>query len=54
MFLTFIGITLVSLAFIKLGTLFVWVTVLALTLKLSIAAIFVLAGPLLWNVIKRH
>ena len=53
MFLPLIGITLGSLALLKLGALVVWVTILALALKLAVAVIFLLAGLLGWKHVNR-
>ncbi len=49
MFLPILGITFASLALLKLGALAVWVTILALALKLSIAVIVLLGGLLGWK-----
>lgn len=53
MFLPILGIAFASLALMKLGALAVWVAVLALALKLSIAVIFLLAGLLAWKHIRK-
>ena len=53
MFLPVIGITLGSVALLKLGALVVWVTILALALKLAVAVIFLLAGLLGWKHINK-
>lgn len=53
MFLPLIGISLGSLALLKLGALVVWVTILALALKLAVAVIFLLAGLLGWKHVNR-
>jgi hypothetical protein len=52
MLLPILGITFASLALIKLGALTVWVAILALALKLSIAVILLLAGLLGWKHFK--
>ena len=54
MFLPIIGITIASALLIKLGALVVWVGVMALALKLSIALIVLLAGLLGWKSIKKQ
>lgn len=53
MFLPILGVTIASLALIKLGALAVWVAVLGLALKLSLAVIFLLAGLLCWKHISK-
>jgi len=53
MFLPVLGIAFASLAMMKLGALAVWVAVLALALKLSIAVTFLLAGLLAWKHIRK-
>lgn len=53
MFLPIIGVTFASLMMLKLGALAVWVGVLALALKFSIAIIVLLAGLLGWQHIKK-
>jgi len=54
MFLPFIGIFLLALVLFKLGSLAVWVVILALALKLSIAVIVLLAGLLGWQHVKKQ
>jgi hypothetical protein len=53
MFLPIIGITIASILLIKLGALAVWVGVIALALKVSVAIIVLLAGWLGWKHIKK-
>jgi hypothetical protein len=53
MFLPIIGVTFASFMLIKIGALAVWVGVLALALKFSIAIIVLLAGLLGWQHIKK-
>jgi hypothetical protein len=51
--LPFFGIAIASVLLIKLGMLAVWVGVMALALKLSLALITLLSGALLWKVFTR-
>ncbi len=53
MFLPLFGITLGSLALLKLGALVVWVTILGVALKLAVGVIFLLAGLLGWKHVNR-
>jgi hypothetical protein len=53
MFLPIIGISIASILLIKLGALAVWIGVLALALKCSVALIVLLAGLLGWQIIKK-
>ncbi len=50
--LPILGITFASLVLLKLGALAVWASILALTLKLSIAVILLLVGLLGWKHFK--
>jgi hypothetical protein len=53
MFLPFLGISLASLALIKLGILAATVTLLTLALKLSIVVILSLLTYIIWRAIKK-
>ncbi len=53
MFLPFLGISLASLALIKLGILSATVAIMALALKLSIAVILTLLVFIVWRAIKK-
>jgi hypothetical protein len=54
MFLPILGVSIVSLGLLKLGSLVVWVVVLAMALKVSIALIVLLAGLLGWSHFKKR
>ncbi len=53
MFLPILGISLASLALIKLGILSATVTLLTLALRLSIVVILSLLTYIIWKVIKK-
>ena len=53
MFLPIIGFSLASLALLKLGSLLVWVAVLALALKLALLTIVALAAMLGYSHFKK-
>jgi hypothetical protein len=53
LFLPIIGISIVSLGLLKLGSLMVWVLVFAVALKVCIALIVLLAGLLGWSHYKK-